>query len=901
MRKQIAAIIAVAAVLCTLAPAGPSISPSRKISRHLKGIDPQSTVDVIVQYRVHPASEHFERIHRLGGIEKRTYGRIPQAALTIPASALESLASDADVKFISPDRKVQSHLNYTAAAINANLVWQLGYDGKGIGVAVVDSGVPGDDQDLSASGGPPPAGPPGQLPQGAYPNGPGSRVVYAEDFTQPLGPAHYQAKDDYGHGTHVAGIIAGNATLSTGPNYIRTYKGIAPNANIISLRVLDQNGEGTDSTVIAAIDQAINLKNTFNIRVLNLSLGRPVTESFSVDPLCQAVEEAWKAGIVVVVAAGNDGRDNSFNEEGYGTISAPGNDPYVITVGAMKTEATTTRMDDMVTTYSAKGPTPVDHIVKPDIVAPGNLVASALKQGTLVQEYPQNVVSAQVYKANAQPNDSSDYFILSGTSMAAGVMSGAVADLLEAKPNLTPDQVKAVFMSAASKGFNNFGIDYYNASNAIPTLQLQIQNGNQQLPQLAQSLQQAQHQLNNDQTKFSHDNSIVQADSAAINTDQANLASAEAALSIAQANNNSVQTALTNAQNAQSTAQTSLSDAQSALQSAQKSYPGNSAQVQAAQANVEGAQAALQNAQNVVNAAQNVANQSQQKVQQAQQAVQQAQNQLNNDQNKYQNDSNQLAKDTTAVNSDNSAVASVVAQQNQIAGYSQQLVADQATVAQGQADPSMYGTTYDIFTVGAGYLDVNAAITSTSLPPTGVYALSPVAYIDPVSGQVMASGSYGTLCGNASLGGNSTSPLISAAFCSDETISNTTALWQFSSMAQSNSNGSTTSSVSSGGPVSGASSVWGTSSVWSASSVWGATLGNPNVNAGSSVWSTSSVWSQSSVWSTSSVWSSSSVWSASGTQAFSSVWSQSSVWATSTNGADSTDSATSVKVVGDRR
>src|SRR4029077_20282504 len=136
------------------------------------------------------------------------------------------------------------------------------------------------------------------------------------------------------HGTHVAGIIAGNGGSSTCGNCDVTFRGIAPNANIVNLRALDQTGSATDSTLIAPIQQAIMLKSLYNIRVINLSLARGIFESYTLDPLCQAVEQAWKAGIVVVVAAGNYGRDNSSNNNGYGTITAPGNDPYVITVGA---------------------------------------------------------------------------------------------------------------------------------------------------------------------------------------------------------------------------------------------------------------------------------------------------------------------------------------------------------------------------------------------------------------------------------------------------------------------------------------------------------------------------------------------------------------------------------------
>src|SRR5205823_3748297 len=142
------------------------------------------------------------------------------------------------------------------------------------------------------------------------------------------------------------------------------------NAKLISLRALDANGQGTDSSVISAIDRAIDLKDVYGIRVVNLSLGRTVQESYLQDPLCQEVEKAWQAGLVVVVAAGNDGRDNSRGTNGYATIASPGNDPYVITVGAMKDMATTTRGDDLIASYSSKGPTLRDHVAKPDIVAP---------------------------------------------------------------------------------------------------------------------------------------------------------------------------------------------------------------------------------------------------------------------------------------------------------------------------------------------------------------------------------------------------------------------------------------------------------------------------------------------------------------------------------------------------
>jgi serine protease AprX len=158
--------------------------------------------------------------------------------------------------------------------------------------------------------------------------------------------------------------------------------------------VLDANGAGYVSDVIAAIDQAIQLKSTYNIRVINLSLGTPVYESYKLDPLCQEVEAAWKAGIVVVVAAGNYGRSNTMGVNGYGTVASPGNDPYVITVGAMKTNGTNYRSDDSVASYSSKGPTAFDFIVKPDLVAPGNNVVSLMApNSTIAAQFPAALVT----------------------------------------------------------------------------------------------------------------------------------------------------------------------------------------------------------------------------------------------------------------------------------------------------------------------------------------------------------------------------------------------------------------------------------------------------------------------------------------------------------------------------
>ena len=204
---------------------------------------------------------------------------------------------------------------------------------------------------------------------------------------------------------------------------------------------------------LAAIDRAIELKSAYNIRIINLSVGRPVMESFVNDPICQAVEKAWASGIVVVVAAGNFGRNNDAGNNGYATITSPGNDPAVITVGAMKTMGSSIKSDDQIASYSSKGPSVGDHVVKPDLVAPGNLMVSLKAPGSTLAMDAASAVPFSYYETNATNDISPDYLRLSGTSMATPVVSGAAALLLQQNPNLRPDQVKARLMKTASKSF----------------------------------------------------------------------------------------------------------------------------------------------------------------------------------------------------------------------------------------------------------------------------------------------------------------------------------------------------------------------------------------------------------------------------------------------------------------
>jgi serine protease AprX len=336
------------------------------------------------------------------------------AVLEVPAGSLLGLAEDADVDQLSSNQTLRSQMAVTNATIGADLVqggqWVEGgrqswwrkriraFNGEGVGIAVIDSGV------------------------AVMPELRGT-VIARVDFTDNAG----RGLDKYGHGTHVAGIIAAHAASKTD-----TTRGVAPGAHIVSLKVLDSNGVGTADNVIEAIDWAIKYKQRFNIKVINMSLGGAVLQPAADDPLCQAVERAYRAGIIVVTSAGNHGKTVDGTPI-YGAITTPGISPFAITVGALNTKGTSSRDDDEVASYSSKGPTRFDHLIKPDLVAPGNKIAGlAAPNSTLVNNHPELVTGTGTSKR----------LTLSGTSMAAGVVSGAVAAILNAHPKAGPFAVK---------------------------------------------------------------------------------------------------------------------------------------------------------------------------------------------------------------------------------------------------------------------------------------------------------------------------------------------------------------------------------------------------------------------------------------------------------------------------
>jgi serine protease AprX len=350
----------------------------------------------------------------------------------LPNSQLKHLAERSDVERIDLDRPAEGHLSHVANVTGARAVQHtFGYTGAGVGVAVIDSGVANWHDDLTY--------------QGSNAN---VRVVGNQRVTKFVDFVNGRtlSYDDNGHGTHVSGIIAGNGYDSRG-----TKAGIAPSAHLVSLKVLDAQGRGVISDVIAAIEYAITNRAAYNIRVINLSVGAAVTTSYNTDPLTLAAKRAVDAGIVVVTASGNLGRSATGKSQ-YGAITAPGNAPWVLTVGASDHQGTLNRKDDVVAPYSSKGPTAIDYAAKPDIVAPGTgIISLSAPNSTLYTLKAGNLVKGSL-SLLAKP-----YLSLSGTSMAAPVVSGTVALMLEANPTLTPNLVKGILQYTAQL---QPGVDY---------------------------------------------------------------------------------------------------------------------------------------------------------------------------------------------------------------------------------------------------------------------------------------------------------------------------------------------------------------------------------------------------------------------------------------------------------
>ncbi len=427
-------ITAIVAATAALAPAPAALTPP---VAHLADRAPHRSVQLIVQQK--PGADAAAGVRAAGATIERRLGLINGLVVTLPAGRAPEVAAVPGVRAVSVVAPVRSlgqrddddeddddptlDADFLNTAFNGSIrsdrAWRWGITGRGVGVAVIDTGTQGDLPDFKTA-----------------PDDPSSRVA----INAVVNPNAETGGDAYGHGTHIAGLIAGNAfnRAPTDPLYGR-YVGVAPEATLISVKAGDDEGDSSVLDVIDGLQFVVDTARAYNIRVVNLSLSSRVAESHLTDPLDAAVEAAWKAGVVVVAAAGNRGSDDDA------VSYAPGNDPWAISVGGVDDMGTHKTRDDELATWSSRGTTQ-DGYDKPDVLAPGAHMVSTMGANALYRTLcPSCVVD-------------DDYFRVGGTSMAAGVASGAVALIVQAHPNWTPDQVKRALTTRTRPVLSHSGL-----------------------------------------------------------------------------------------------------------------------------------------------------------------------------------------------------------------------------------------------------------------------------------------------------------------------------------------------------------------------------------------------------------------------------------------------------------
>jgi serine protease AprX len=385
---------------------------------------PAARAEVVVTGGPGSQAQVLAAVEAAGGSVRRPLPLVDGVAATIPVHHLADVAHAIGVRSVTPDGRLSLHhavdgydasitpgsMYLTASEIGARSAWNAGITGAGVDVALIDSGV---------------APVAGLDAVGKIMNGPDISFDSQSDQLRYL--------DAFGHGTHLAGIIAGHdagvpsSSLATDHD---DFAGIAPDARIVNVKVADGSGAADVSQVIAAIDWVVEHRfdNGLNIRVLNLSFGTDGTQDRRLDPLAFAVEVAWRHGIVVVVAAGNSGSSSNG-------LSDPARDPYVIAVGADDPKGTQAVSDDTVAGFSSWG----DAIRNPTLVAPGVSITSLRVRGSAIDTlHPEGRVNTRLFRG-------------SGTSQATAVVSGAVALLAQEHPDATPDQLKSILASTAAK------------------------------------------------------------------------------------------------------------------------------------------------------------------------------------------------------------------------------------------------------------------------------------------------------------------------------------------------------------------------------------------------------------------------------------------------------------------
>jgi serine protease AprX len=408
LRRQIAIILtsALATVLAATPIHAGSLATAAKLDPALLASTSSPALVSVIVREAMPASDGAEGLVRSeGGRIVHELPIIGGFSARLPGTGLGRLASSPAVSAVWRDGLVRvSSITEDLNRREANTVWQqvtkldavrkLGYDGAGVTVALVDTGV----QDLPDLAG---------------------RIIAKVDFT----PDH-DGIDYFGHGTHMAGIIAGNGVMSKG-----TWKGVAPKANLVSVKVAGADGSTDVSIVIAGLQWVYTHRAEYNIRVLNLSFGTDSRQPYLVDPLDYAVEQLWLSGVFVAAASGNRGPDGQ-------TVNKPGDDPFIETVGAADLKNTMTTGDDALAPFSSRGPTQ-DAVTKPEIVAPGVTIVSLRAVGSAIDSaYP----SARIGDA---------YFKGTGTSQAAAVVSGLAALMFQANGAMSPDVAKATMNRTA--------------------------------------------------------------------------------------------------------------------------------------------------------------------------------------------------------------------------------------------------------------------------------------------------------------------------------------------------------------------------------------------------------------------------------------------------------------------
>jgi hypothetical protein len=379
-------------------------------------------VSVVVRKQPGAGDAAERLVERFGGRVGRRLGIINGFAATVPVRALARLQTADGVQAVTPNGAVRlqtfngdfdpekdyGSLFRTAKTVDAETAWDHGLTGRGVDVALIDSGV-APVKGLSAPG----------------------KVINGADISPDAAHPEVAYLDGYGHGTHMAGIIAGRddeVAAGREKDDKRNFLGVAPDARIINVKVSDLSGAADVSQVIAGIDWVVQHRTSggLNIRVLNLSFGTDGAQSYQLDPLAYAAEVAWREGIFVVVSAGNSG-------DGSPKLNNPATDPFVLAVGAADPMGSDKPDNDIVPAFSSRG----DASRRVDLVAPGKSVVGLRVPGSVLDsEHPGGRVGQR-------------YFRGSGTSQAAAVMSGAAALLIQQRPGISPDQLKALFTSTA--------------------------------------------------------------------------------------------------------------------------------------------------------------------------------------------------------------------------------------------------------------------------------------------------------------------------------------------------------------------------------------------------------------------------------------------------------------------